>query len=234
MYYNENDPDEVYKAKATAQRLRYKKSIAQGFNLNDIQDELSRICEDCDNVRWCVDGNEDELVEALDGDEEEALEFRMLFSDLSYEAEKLYTALNETYITEYFDVFFAAVAHGAVELIGYDSYEDDYYGMTRYEQDLGAEEAGKRLMRLTKQDLISCAHQCFGVATAFLNVRYKAEYLKAAMDVLQSKNHTYIEAVKGIEELYEKANSDKWKDWAQSVRRFDEAVDAMPARVWLE
>ncbi len=234
MYYNVNDPDEVYKAKATAQQLRYKKSIAKGFNLDDIRNELDEITESCDEVRWCVEGNEDELVEALCGDEEEAFEFRMLFSEVSFEAEKLYTAFDEEYITEYFDVFFAAVAHGAVELIGYDSLEDDYFGMTRYEQEWGAKEAGKRLMRLTKQELISCAHQCFGVATAFLNVRYKAEYLKAAMDVLQSKNHAYIEKVKGIEDLYEKADKDKWDEWAESVRLFDEALDAMPDRVWVE
>ncbi len=234
MYYDENDPDEVYKAKATAQNLRYKKSIAKEFNLDYIREELEEFSTECDNARWCVDGDEDELIEAMNGDEEEAFEFRMLFSDLSYEAEKLYTMLNENYITEYFDVFFAAVAHGAVELIGYDSFEDDYYGMTRYEQEWGKEEAEKQLMRLTKKDLIACARQCFGVASAFLNVRYKAEYLKAAMDVLESKNHAYIEAVKGIEELYEKADRDKWDEYSPNVRAFNGAVDAMPARVWTE
>ncbi|MCM1165648.1 MAG: hypothetical protein NC401_06520 [Ruminococcus sp.] len=235
MYYNENDPNEVYKAKAAAQRLRYKKSIAKGFNLYDIQDELCELCEECDNIRWCVDGNEDELVEALDGDEEEAFEFRMLFSELASEAERVYGLLSgDIRITEYFDTFFAAIAHGCVELIGFDDYEDDYFTMTDYEQERGKEEAEKRLMRLTKQELIKCARQCFGIATAILNVRYKADYLKAAMDVLQSKNHAYLEAVKSIEHLYEEADKADWYSYEKSVRRFDEAVDAMPARVWLE
>lgn len=234
MYYDENDPNEMYKAKATAQRLRYKKSIAKGFNLYDIQNELSELCEECGNIRWCVDGNEDELIEALDGDEEEAFEFRLLFSELSAEAEELYTRLDETYITEYFDTFFAAVAHGCVKLIGFDTFEDDYFSMASYEQENGKEEAEKRLMRLTKQELIKCARQCFGIATAILNVRYKADYLKASMDVLQSKNHAYLEAIKSIEQLYEEADNVNWHSWEKSVRRFDETADAMPARVWLE
>ncbi len=135
----------------TAQRLRYKKSIAKGFNLNDMLRELEDFSEACDNVRWCIESDEDELIEALDGDKEEAFELRVLFSEVSYEAEKLYDIITNTYITEYFDTFFAAVAHGSVELIGYDSFEDDYYSMTKYEEEWGAEEAGKRLMRLTKK-----------------------------------------------------------------------------------
>ncbi len=54
------------------------------------------------------------------------------------------------------------------------------------------------------------------------------------MDVLQSKNHIYLEAIKNIEQLYEKADADGWNEYSEKVRNFNDAVDAMPNRVWLE
>lgn len=35
-----------------AWQLRYKKSIAEGFNINDISDELYEIQSACDDVRY--------------------------------------------------------------------------------------------------------------------------------------------------------------------------------------
>lgn len=234
MYYNENDPDEVWKAKKTAQNLRYKKSIAKGFNWQDIYDELQEWVDDCEEIRWTEDCDIDALIEAMDGDEEEAFEFRMLYSELSSEAERLLQAVTTERTHEYFDVFFAAVAYGSVRIIGYDSYEDDYFNMTSYEQSLAKDESEKKLLRLTKSELIATARQCFGFAAAVLNFRYKADYLQAAMDVLKSKNHAYIESVKSLGSLYEAADKDKWDKYADSVRQFNEAVDAMPDRVWFE
>ena len=221
-------------AREKAKELRYKKSVAEGFNIYDIQQELEEISSSCDDVRWCINGNEDELIEALDGDEEEAYEFRIMFSELSVEADELNSILGTEEITEYFDMFFAAVAHGAMKLLGFDTYEEDYYEMTRYQQEWAEDEATKKLMRLTKQELIAAARQCFGVAAAILNIRYKYDYLKAAMDVIKGKNHAYLEAIREIEKLYDKASEDEWNEWADSVKKFDQAAQAMPDRAWLE
>lgn len=220
-----------------ARKLRYKKSIAQGFNIADIEQELNDLQGDMEDVRYFADGDIDELVEALDGDEEEAYEFRMMFAELSGEAEILSDLIydyNRQEDLELFDVFFAAVSGGAVQLLGYDSYEDDYYAMSTFEQELGESEAEKRLLRMTKKDIISAARHCFGIACAFLNLRYKGEYLKAAMDVLKGENHAYLEAVKGVEKLYEAAEADGWDEFSQSVKKLDKALDALPERVWVE
>ncbi len=219
-----------------SRELRYKKSVAEGFNIDDIRSELRDLQNEMDDVRYYADGDEDELIEALDGDEEEAYEFKMLFSELAAEAEKLDNLIYD-YHTDYadlFDTFFAAVAGGAVELLGYDDYEDNYYQMTTFEQELGESEAEKRLLRMTKQDIISAARRCFGIASAFLNIRYKAEYLRAAMDVLKDKNHAFLEAVKGIEELYDAADRDGWGEFSKTVKDLDKALNALPDRVWVE
>lgn len=95
-----------------ARNLRFKKGIAQGFNISEILDELMNISGECDDIRYITEGDEDTLIAALDGDEEDAYEFRMMFSDLSQESENLYDKLNEEYVTEYFDEFFCRVAGG--------------------------------------------------------------------------------------------------------------------------
>ena len=70
-----------------AKNLRYKKGIAAGFNINDIIDGLSEISGECDDIRYITEGDEDTLIAALDGNEDEAYEFRMMFSDLDCECQ---------------------------------------------------------------------------------------------------------------------------------------------------
>ena len=220
-----------------ARELRYKKSIAQGFNIEEIMRELFDMQDEMYSVRYFEDADVDELVEALDGDEEEAYEFRMLFSELSGEAEILSDLMDEYNCKEdlkLFDIFFAAVAGGAVELLGYDAVEDDYFRMTTYEQKLGESEAEKRLMRMTKSEIIRAARHCFGVACAFLNVRYKYEYLRAAMDVLKGENHAYLETIKEIERLYAAADKDNWSEYAKSVQELDKVLHTLPEKTWIE
>ena len=217
-----------------ARNLRFKKGIAQGFNINEILDELMSISGECDDIRYIAEGDEDTLIAALDGDEEDAYEFRMMFSELSQESENLYDKLNEEYVTEYFDVFFCRVAGGCMQILGYDSYEEDYYALTSYESELAQGESEKRLMKLTKQEILKVAEQCFGVATAFLNVRYKYDYLKATFDILRNENSSFLENIKGIEQAYEEANADEFSPSAKSTKEFERLVKALPERTWLE
>lgn len=217
-----------------AKQLRYKKSIAEGFNIKEILDELMVICEECNDIRYIAEGDEDTLIAALDGDEEDAYEFRMMFSDLSQESENLYDKLNDEYVTEYFDEFFCRVAGGCVRMLGYDSYEEDYYELTRFESELAQGESQKRLMKLTKQEILKAAEQCFGVASAFLNIRYKYDYLKATFDIIRNENTSFLENIKGIEKAYEKACADEFSPFAKSTKEFERLTNALPERMWLE
>lgn len=70
-------------AKDKARNLRYKKAALARLNIDTIQEELSEISENCDNVRYFIEDDEETLLDALDGDEEEEYEFKKMFFDLS-------------------------------------------------------------------------------------------------------------------------------------------------------
>lgn len=219
-----------------AKNLRYKKSIAEGFNFSDMQNEIYEIQECCSDIRYIFDGDEATLIDALDGDEEEAYEIRMLFSNLSAEAETLSGILwdRNSEIQDFFDDFFAAVVYGSQELIGFDSYEDDYFKMTAYEQEWGSEEAKKRLLKRTKEDIVSLARTCFGIASAMLNIRYKFDYLKASVDVIKEKNTSFLQSIRDIEKAYEEANKENFNPRVEATTVLNRMIDAMPNRVWVE
>ncbi|MCI5751566.1 MAG: hypothetical protein MR038_03680 [Oscillospiraceae bacterium] len=96
-----------------AKQLRYKKAILAEFNLESICTELEEISYNCEEIRWVIDGEEGTLIAALDGDDEEAFEFRMGFSELDSECEELYDLLHEEYVTEYFDNFLTGISDGS-------------------------------------------------------------------------------------------------------------------------
>lgn len=213
-----------------AKNLRWKKAILAEFNLESIQEELYDISCDCDEVRWIVNGEEAALIDALDGDEEEAFEFRMTFSDLSGECEQLNDLLRNEYVCEFFDEFLAGISDGSgMRMVGYDTYEEDYYGLTSFEGRNGCQEAKKRLERLTKAELLSAANQVFRVIVCFLNVRYKYDYLKASFDVLKGENTAFLDIIRQIEKEYDDA-CDDWK----AAQKFDTVVSALPDRVWVD
>lgn len=103
-----------------AMGLRYKKPIAKGLTLDDIRDTLWEIIDACADVQYYIDEDNETLLNALDGDEDDAYGFKMMFSALSAECEQMQYDLNNEYIPEYFDLFFAAVNKGG-EMLGFDT-----------------------------------------------------------------------------------------------------------------
>lgn len=136
------DAEETKRIKA--RNLRYKKPIAKDLNLDFIREALDDISYECYEVQYYVDGDEETLINALDGDEDDAYEFKMMFSDLVSECEQMQDDLRNEYISEYFDLFFAAINKGG-EMLGYDIYEHDYYGLSSFESGLANEEAVKKM-----------------------------------------------------------------------------------------
>ena len=83
------------------------------------------------DVQWFM-SDEDNLVNAMDGDEDEAFQFKMAFSDLAAELERFEEDLNNEYIPDCFDDLFPAV--GAVYFggyLGWDDFEGDYFTLTQ-------------------------------------------------------------------------------------------------------
>lgn len=220
-----------------AMNLRYKKPIAKGLNLDDIKDSLLDIWEACSDVQYYIDSDDETLINALDGDEDEAFEFKMMFSALSAECEQMWYDLKNEYIPEYFDLFFAAINKGG-EMLGYDTYEHDYYGLGSFESRLANEEATKKIKALTKDHLIEAIQHCFGIYQAYIGLMYRYDCIKSAMDILRSENTDYLKTIKEIEELYEKANEETegfrycWN--GSTLKKLDRLLENIPQEAWLQ
>lgn len=220
-----------YKAK----QLRYRKAIVKNLSLDAIKEDLYEIGGECDNVRWYFEEDNDTLINALDGDEDEAYEFKMMFGDLCAECEQMQGDMQDEYIPECFDDFFVAIGAGASGggLLGWDTFEQDYFGIG-ISDSFAEQESAKRLMRYTKEQIVQSAHICFKVLYAYLGIRHRYDCLKAAFDILRDENTGYLQMVKQIEEVYEKANKDGFYNWYESVKELDRLARSMPETAWIQ
>lgn len=222
-----------------AKQLRYKKPIVRDLNLDKIQEGLWNIMEECENIRWYTDSDygNDSLINALDGDEDEAYEFKMAFADLCAECERMQEDLQEEWIPNCFDTFF--VAAGAGEnfggLLGWDSFEGDYFGIDG--TDAWAEdEAKKKLKTITKDELIAAARQCFKVYQSYIGLRSRYDSLKAAIDILRDQNTGFLQTIKEIERLYETASKEQGitAKYSTEWKEFERYADALPQEAWIQ
>lgn len=230
------DAEETRRQKA--QNLRYKKPIVKNLNFDKVKEDLWDIQEECEDVRWYTDSENgtDSLINALDGDEDEAYEFKMVFGDLCAECEKMREDLEWEWIPECFDIFFVAIGAGETEggLLGWDSWEQDYFGLS-YSDSFAEDEAKKKLKQMTKDDLIAAARQCLKVYQAYIGLRNRYDSLRAAIDILRDQNTGYIQAVKEIERLYEAVSLDRWTrdEWSQESRDWKRYTDTLPPEAWI-
>lgn len=221
-----------------AKNLRYKKPIVKNLNLDSVQEDLWEIQGECEDVRWYTDSEDgtDSLINALDGDEDEAYEFKMAFADLCAECERMREDLAEEWVPECFDIFF--VAAGAGEsfggLLGFDEYEGDYFGIGGLDV-FAEDEAKKKLKQMTKDNLIAAVRQCFKVFHAYIGLRNRYDSLKAAIDILKDQNTGVLQAVKEIERLYENVSKDRWsrEEYSDESREWKRYTDALPQEAWI-
>lgn len=225
-------PEETKRFKA--KQLRYKKPIVKNLNLDSIQSQLWDIQEECEEVRWYCD-DEETLINALDGNEDEAQEFKMMFADLCAECERMQEDLQEEWLPECFDLFFVTVGAGENYggILGWDSYEQDYFGINC--TDAWAEdEAKQKLKRMTKDELIAATRQCFRVYSSFIALQHRYDCLKAAIDILRDQNGGYLKLTKQIEETYEKAEKENFSEWGKETIDFDRFLESLPREAWIQ
>lgn len=218
-----------------ARNLRYKKAIVRNINIEQIQEELMDISAECDNVRYYFETDDDTLLNALDGDEEQEFEFKMMFADLCAECEQMYGDIEESYTPEIFNDLFVAAEGGKYGggLLGWDSFEGDYYGLD-YAEAFAENESKKRLMRLSKSELIGNVRWALKILFAYIGLRNRYDSLKAALDILKDENTGYLQMMKQIEELYDAAEKDNFYSWKDTTIKFEKMLDALPPRAWLE
>ena len=219
-----------------AKNLRYKKPIVQYMNLDFIREQIWDMGELIGDVQWFIE-DEENLVNALNGDEDEAYEFKMAFSDLAAELEQFEEDMNDAWIPDCFDDLFPAV--GADEFggwLGYDSYEHDYFGLDPYEYGPAQKEAEKRICRLTKNELLEAVGACLKLYTAYMALQYRYDCLEASLKIIQEKNLEGLKLVKAIEEQYDKAEADSCHfryGYGREVDKLDRMLDQVPQEYWV-
>lgn len=230
MYINTAKPTKAERSR----NMRYKKPALASMGYDAITAELDEINEVCSDIRWYMD-DKDTLLMALDGDEEAEYEFRMAFSDLGVKAEQLSDTLYDGDVRDYFDDCTVALIGNRYKAVGFDSQKEDYFALTSYEKELAYTESGKKLMRRTKQDMLSIIGQCVGVTLAFFDLRQSYDYLKATMDILRDKNTSLLDIIRDIDKAYEDADAVGFKfDWSPEVKQYETLISQLPDRMWLE
>lgn len=232
------------RAAEKARNLRFKRPALRSAGFERIMSDLEEICAACDEVVYAADGDW-ELIGNLIGDEEEADEFRMLFPGISADAERLYenlmdcSGLLHDAGTEYDDCTVALLGECykydyGLHISGFDPFETDYFALTSFESDLATSESGKKLMRLTKAQMLDLISRSLRILMAYLDLRQRFDYLEASMDVIRGKNMAQIKASKEINQLYEEANEVKFDPYYEATRKLNKALALMPQRVFVE
>lgn len=244
---------------AEARRLKIRKIMlrrpaCKALRWDGIRNDLSEIYEEISEAQW-MDGPEyDKLCQAVDWDDEVLFEFRIAFSDLAGQCQQMYSDMDalrdmekelfyEDADSEYddppalFDLFFPAI-NTPGEVWGYDITEHDYYGFqSAYDEDAAREQARKRLMRLTKEQLIKLSGLCMEIARQYLSLISRHDALSSVLAILKQEEEVRMQTVVRLETLYEEAARDTHDfryDWGAKSAAFDLALSELPDRIWVE
>ena len=183
----------------------WKKSMLQHLNLGDITETLYEIFENGDMY-----GYENDEAGYYQ-------EYKEQFDELSFGANSLLNALQEYDLSEHWDDMTVCLLGQTTTVLGSDSGEMDYYHMADpYCEDLAVQEAQKRLMRLTKEELIRTFRSVMVVLTSFFDI-------KAAHDCLTSIVQELNERAAIMERAFKKAGMDD-----------NAPLPALPMRSWVE
>lgn len=224
-----------------AKALRYKKAIVQGLSLETMDYDVMDMEEACYEVQWA---DETSLLQDI-MDEEEARELKIMFSALENDLTRFREDLQECWVPECYEDLMTAVAGASsgVTLLGYDTFEEDYFGIQPgWDTRIAMEEAEKRLMRLKKKELIQAAQQSFNVAFQYVGIRNRYNELQASIDVLRGHTKGMFETIEKINKAHETACSgEAWRNYrrwgfSKEMQRFENIIGEIDPydRIWIE
>jgi len=238
--------------------MRRKRPALKAMGYADMCRELWEISDEGSDVVFYLDQDEDneKLLESLGGDMSELEEYKIGLSELADDARMLIDQLRElngperepedepedgstdgpeadSFQVNYDDCTVALIGD-RVRLTGYDHYENDYLSLCDYDSELAFTDAGKRLMRLTKKDMLSRIGQCMGIFMAFLDVRERYDYLRAAIDAVMEEKRAVNKLMLDIFELHEKAEKVEFDINYEETQKFNQLLDRIPERMWVE
>ena len=220
-----------------AKKLRYKHPMLECMNLDFIHEQIWDMQDLISEVQWFID-DEDNLVNALDGDEDEAWEFRFAFSDLAAQLEDFERDLREDWVPECFDELFPATGVDCFgSWLGYDTVEKDYFGLSPYQYKWAQEEAEKHILRMTKSELLEAVGACLKIYSSYTALQYRYDCLEASLNIIREKNLDRLKLVKAIEEQYlkaEESSSHFLSRYDNEVDHLDRLLDQVPQEYWIQ
>ncbi len=220
-----------------AEALRYKKTMVNGLSFWQIQDSLEEMGEECEEVAYWSGSDLETLIDALDGDYDDALRFQLDFAQLSADIERMYDDLNDINDPERFDDILVTSGVGAMpgyEVLGFDIVEEDYFGIDAWMRGWAEKESVRRLKRLTKDGILEQMGQTLCIVFAYLGIQSRYQDLKASMDILRAQNKEYLDAVKAINEIYDQIDWTEYRpEWSKAARQIDSIAQRMPQEAWL-
>ena len=227
-----------------SRNLRWRKPMLEDLGYYSIRQGLEEISEACYDIEWLFDNdNEDFIYEALEDAYEDYDEFKDAFLMIRLDADELQERFEEMHrsqypyegdMEDYYDDFTVALIGNRYNLLGFDGYEQNYYSLSRYDAELAVTEAGKRVMRCTKSEMLSRIGQCMGIAFAYYDLRQRYDYLKNTFDMLRGENVSVIPVIRQIEEAYEKADKVEFYEYDEETKDFERLVKQLPDKVWLQ
>lgn len=221
-----------------ARNLRYKKPLMRDMSLDAIRTWIWDVGDQIGDVQWFVD-DENNLVNALDGDEDEAWAFKFAFSDLAAELERFERDLQEEWVPECFDELFPAACRPNEfgGMLGFDDYEQDYYGLSSWEAESAQRDCERRICRMTKKEILDAVGQCLRIYASYTALRYRYDCLEASLEIIRGQNLEHLKLIKAIDEQYEKANeeSDGFRyKYHKSINALDKMLDQVPQEYWVQ
>lgn len=220
-----------------AENLRYKKAMVVGLSFWQLMNSLEEMSEVCEECSYWSGSDLDTLVDALDGDLDDAQRFQFDFAQLSSDIDRMRQDMNEIKEPERFDDIMVASGIGdkpGYGMLGYDVVEEDYFGIDPFLHGWAEKESVKRLERLTKKQLIEQMAQVICITFAYQGILQRYQDLKTAMDILRGHNKEYLDGVKAINELYESQDwSDRWAGYSKEANQIDEIAMRLPQEAFL-
>lgn len=220
-----------------AKAMRYKHPVASCMSLEYIRSQLSEMLESMADAIWSMDADR-ELIDVLTGDEEDAQELKMALIGLDADLERFGNdVFYDAWVPECFDELFPAV-HAGGSLGGYsgfDEYEDDYFGLEPFEYGIAEKTAEKKILRLTKSELLEAVGGCLKVYSSFVALKYRYDCLDASLQIIRGKNIGLLKLAESIDEQYGKAEreSSHFQYNCKEVRELDGLVAQLPPECWL-
>lgn len=195
----------------------WKKSMVDGLSLFQITDFLSEIMDNGDMYGYEY-GDESEYY----------LEYKEQFDELAFGASELYDALCESDLRDNWDDMTVALLGPTHRVLGYDIAREDYFSMVnRYDEEFASEEAGKRIERLTKRDMMRCFQKVLTTLVLFLDIKAAHDSLCAIVEELDDRGAIIKRRLDEINRRADQVNE-------TYDTEFDKLVASLPQRVWVE